>query len=73
MSEDTYVYKIWDIMHRRYTINQGRVSNNEFHPGRVYLTLAHAEKCLQLCTDFYGDREDKELRRFKLEDYEVIG
>jgi len=72
MSSADYIYKIWDTFHRKYTVNQGRISNNPFHPGRVYINRFDVDKCLKLCDSFYGDLDHKEIHRFIIDEYEVV-
>jgi hypothetical protein len=67
-----HVYKIWDKRFKTYTVNQGRISNNNFHPGRVYIHLKDVESCMKLCDEFYGDADEKEVHQFTLADREVI-
>lgn len=61
------VYKIWDKRHKTYTVNQGRISTNAHHPGRVYNHARDVVGCLTLCRDFYGDLDEMEVHRFKLD------
>ena len=62
----TKVYKIWDIKHKRFTINQGRPSRNKHHPGRVYMHADDVKSCLKLCDSFWGDLDNKRVFEYEL-------
>jgi len=65
----SYVYKVWDKKHKAYTVNQGRISNNKHHPGRVYTHASDVVKCLELCDSFFGDVVYKEVHVFVLKNH----
>jgi len=59
-------YKIWDMKHQRYCVNQGRVSSNKHHPGRVFFDPDGVEKTLRMCDEWYGDLDDKKVHTYDL-------
>ena len=61
------IFKIWDTRHKRYTVNECRISRQKHHPGRVYISEIDVAQALQRCHEFYGDVDKMDVHIWHLD------